>query len=127
MNNLDLSRFEQFKINEKPEKGTPRNGREEIIVQFVDAINADRKSPETRELNIKKYVEWLKIKKLPPSYDNGLIFMESRYFLGLFKYKAIASILYRRGYRSQYDLSILLTKCKSARNFAACFWSNLKK
>jgi len=127
MQGIDLSKYDAIQVGVKPIQGEARNQREEIINTFLDNINRDRSSSETRDYNIARYKKWLDVKKIPHTYDNAIMFKESRYFVGTMDYKAIASILFRRGYRTNHDLSIFLAKCKDSKNFSACFWSNIKK
>ena len=127
MNNLDLSRYQTLEVGVKANKGEARNQTEEIINKFVEKINEDRKSQETKEYNIKRWKEWCKVNKQPVTIATALMFKETRYYIGLLDYKAIVGILYKRGYRSNYDRNILLQECLRAKSFSACFWSKIKK
>lgn len=111
----------------KPDKGEARNQGEEIINSFVEKINIDRKSEETKAYNRKRWTEWCQVNNHPLTNRTKIMFTETRYYVGILDYKTVIGILSKRGYKGNYDRNILLQECLRAKNFSACFWSKIKK
>jgi len=120
MNNLDLSKYQNYVVGEKHSKGEPRTIREEIVVKFMDRLNEDR----TQEKNLFRYREWLKEKGLRHSVENINTFAKSKQCYKPLSFAFVARLLV---YYNNHDKHILFAQCSDARCFSACFWSKIKK